>query len=570
MGSICSSQLSSKTSTSGELKNRQGLRPHAKNPVRTLRVIRKRLKQTSLVAAGLGLLLAAALAPDLPSAAPLPHSSKRSASDLAAKPSHFSRIPIQQLHKAILAGDRQTIDLMLDASAADAPLLHEYLHRTTEVTPADYRALLRMIGALVPDRNGRFTSDVKDPDLDWYKELSSLKPSTLSARLRLAYNESLLSVLLIRSLAATRHPDASISLLRFAYRHRGAFRDECGRYIRAMRVYAVPGLLRARALKDPLAYKMVRYAAYQLDRIDYARPDRVMKQAPTDLQVDILHAYGEVRDPAAVSTVLTHTASPSDRVRQAARWAMLRYVSGRAPKVLKRKWKLAGGRESENARALYLTYRQLARHSLVRKLTEELSRKTPGRSAGEINQRLKESETRYLAEQLFAILDRKRQKAVERRFLQGLEAARHEQLSRAIETFKGVLSEEPYHPRRDLMASAYYLSGKQLLEKGDHADSARMLTQAIHLCPSCPFVADAKARRSLAEARMEQASSHQSMWNIRAALKRAPGLPQAKEALVRLRQAQNRRFSLAAGAGGGFVVMLLIGLVRLRRRRTHT
>src|SRR6185503_3990808 len=51
----------------------------------------------------------------------------------------------------------------------------------------------------------------------------------------------------------------------------------------------------------------------------------------------------------------------SHRVRKEARWAWLRYVSGKAPPPApKRKRKLGGGREEDEEKPDYLTYREIA------------------------------------------------------------------------------------------------------------------------------------------------------------------------------------------------------------------
>ena len=269
--------------------------------------------------------------------------------------------------------------------------------------------MLRHIGAQVPDHKGRFVNPARIKDLDWLGALEKLKSSSISSHLRRAHGEALLSVALIRALAATGHHDASISLLRFSYRHGGAFRDECGRQIRAMGVRAVPGLLRARALKDPLAYKMKRYAAYQLDRMDLTRPARVLRQADPELQAELLHTYGEVRAGSAVNAVLGLTNAKSAKVRLAARWAMLRYVSGRPPRVIKRRLKLAGGRQTASARTLYLNYRQLASSAIVDRLAQELAA-AGGPSEADLRKRFREEDDpRYLAERLFKHLDQQRE-----------------------------------------------------------------------------------------------------------------------------------------------------------------
>lgn len=462
---------------------------------------------------------------------------------------------------------KATIDLLLRSGRDAAPRLHELLHRRTRVSASAYKSLLRRIGAHVPDSRGRFSGTPPKPSLDWLEALAQLADEGPAERLAAAHREALLSVALMRALAASEHHDAALSLLRFAYRHGGAFRDECGRQIRSMRVHAVPGLVRARALRDPLAYKMRRYAAYQLDRIDYTRPGRVLKRALPDLRAELLHAYGEVRDPAAVRAVLRYVDVDSTKVRRSARWAMLRYVSGRRPKVKKRRLKLAGGRTTEHARALYYTYRQLAFHALAREVAVETAKDNPRVSADDLEQKLKqEADARHLAERLFARLDRRREKVEARRLAGALKLARAGKLSQGLRRMDIVLARDPFHPRRAEMAPFYYRRARQLLEQGAPERAAALFTKALHLAPSASFADQARGRRALAEAASRHTLDSAREWKLRMALAWAPDLTQAREMLAEVEARQARRLWLAAGVGGLVSLLLVLGLVYIRRR----
>ena len=165
-----------------------------------------------------------------------------------------------QAREAVSKGEttrRELVKRLLRATDADAPALHKWLHRQVDTPAADMKNVLRAVGAAVPDSKGRFTQPAQKRDLDWLEALLNHDAKKLSVPLKAALNECLLTVALLRATAAAAHPDASVSLVRFGYRHLGAFRDECGRQIRAMGVAAVPGLVRIRNLKDELGFKMV-------------------------------------------------------------------------------------------------------------------------------------------------------------------------------------------------------------------------------------------------------------------------------------------------------------------------
>ena len=455
---------------------------------------------------------------------------------------------------------------LMTAGRGDAPQLHRWLHGPTDVPAPDIKSVLRELGVAVPTRQGRFNGKAKHADRDWLDGLLGLDPKRLSPALRAALDQSLLSVALLRALAATRHQDASMSLTRFGFRHAGAFRDECGKQIRAMGIHAVPGLLRARALKDPQAFKMVRYAKYQLDRMDFNRAQRCLRKAPPRLRAEILHAYGEVRDPSAVSAVVEQTDSADDRVRHAARWAILRFVSGRPPLAVKRKLKLAGGRETQRARSLYLTYRQLATHALARRLVKELA--TKSKSPDELKKQLmSENEPRYLAEKLFAHFDRRRQRARHQEIASALELARKGDLKQALTAFDGILAANPQHPGRREMAPFYYQSGLSALEAGRLRKAHLLLSKAMHLDPRASFRKAARARCLLVEVYLDRNLPElQRQWKLQQALALAPDLRDARLALDRVHKKQQQRLFMAGGVGGGAALCLLLGLALVWRR----
>ena len=182
------------------------------------------------------------------------------AGDLLEQPSGIGDLTLAQAREAVSKGEttrRELVKRLLPATDADAPALHKWLHRQVDTPAADMKNVLRAVGAAVPDSKGRFTQPAQKRDLDWLEALLNHDAKKLSVPLKAALNECLLTVALLRATAAAAHPDASVSLVRFGYRHLGAFRDECGRQIRAMGVAAVPGLVRIRNLKDELGFKMV-------------------------------------------------------------------------------------------------------------------------------------------------------------------------------------------------------------------------------------------------------------------------------------------------------------------------
>jgi tetratricopeptide (TPR) repeat protein len=235
---------------------------------------------------------------------------------------------------------------------------------------------------------------------------------------------------------------------------------------------------------------------------------------------------------------------------------MLRYVSGRPPKVVKRKLKLSGGRLTEKERSLYLTYRQLARYAIVERLGEEQA------ANREID---KEQETRFMAEQLFKLLDRRRQRAHERKVQRALDLARAGRLDEALKIFDRMLTRDPFHQLRAKMAPFYLRRGHQFLEAGKLRRAARLFTKAIHLAGTGEVARTARARRALAEALASPGEDHQ-LWRLRAAVMHDPELGAARKALQQAERVQERRVVVVGAVGGGVSLALIIGLLFLRRR----
>ena len=301
--------------------------------------------------------------------------------------------------KSVAERRKGAVEISEFALAHGISALHHELFRPKAVSDAAYKSALRAIGAIVPNRRGRFPETRAEP-VDWLVRLVE------SDNRNAGHADARYSVALLRALANTKKPDAAASILRFAYRHGGAFRDECGRLLRQMGDWALPALIRAPLVDDPLAYRMARYAAYQRDRLNRSRPELAIDQTDSRLKAEILHAFGEVRDLSAVPAIVNSTNDDNLTVRQSARWALLRFLDGPDQQVARRRLKLSGGRVSSSSQTLYLSGRKLAYHLLSEKLAQEQKKagsdSTDPRS---LRQRFGPGE---LASQLFAHWDQLR------------------------------------------------------------------------------------------------------------------------------------------------------------------
>lgn len=419
---------------------------------------------------------------------------------------YFTPKSIENLHQDILQAknekeQRSLISKLDHATRSDAPLLHQQLLRRTDISGAHYKQVLKAIGASVPDSKGRFAE--MDKKVDWLNGLLSIDWGAKDSSAKRVYAESLYSVGLARALANSERIEAATTLLRFAYMHRGAFRDECGRLLRKMGSYALPGLVRAAAIDDPEAYRMKRYADYQLDRMNRARPELALKKAETPvLRAELLRAYGEMRLISAVKPTIARTHSKYANVRQAARWATMRYISGRKPKVIKRKLTLTGGRLTQRERTLYLNYRQLAVAEIVQRYASLVSKQTQE----DVNlKRLKEEyDIRELALKLFSLEDKMRMAKTDKQLEDAFLAAERGDLERALKSFDRLLIWEPQHIKKNQIARFYLRAGRRYLVKARYLKSIRLLTKSLHLfSPRDIDYKRAKVLRLVAEARRE-------------------------------------------------------------------
>ncbi len=413
-----------------------------------------------------------------------------------------------------------------------------------------------------------------DPDaVDWLTALAELDlgQQTLPAELTpdvltAVRGEMLLRVALLRAVAAAGRTSfgrkAVYPLFDFAFVREGLFRDECGRAIRSMGSYGIPGLIRIYNNRTRANFKMRRYASYQLDRMDRLRPTKAIATAPDDVvRADIIHAYGEVLSLDAVEAILEQVGARSHRVRHEARWAWLRYVDGPPPpEAPKRKRKLPGGKEEAEEKEDYLNYREMATLALQRTHQELWNTEAePGRSP------------RELTDKIFEHYDRQDEQLFEQLFQS---AKAHEQAgdtAKAVDEFGWILANQPDHPRRAEMSESFCRFGEQLVQKGAAADKwddvARgvgWLRQALVLAPNRPDAAKLRAQVHLMDGKLAQQKGGDGRTDFELAVAADPNLAEARRALRSAAPPTVQRwrgFWLLVG-GGAFLSALALLLWR--------
>jgi tetratricopeptide (TPR) repeat protein len=382
-------------------------------------------------------------------------------------------------------------------------------------------------------------------------------PTTSPAEMQTARGEALEVVALMRAIAATKQMDVVEPLFKVAFALDGVFRDECGRAIRSMDSAAVPSLVLLMHRDKALA-KQRRYASYQLDRMDRARPSKAIATAPDDnLRAAIIHAYGETRALDAVEAVLNQVDSPSHRVRKEARWAWLRYVTGKAPPPApKRKRKLPGGQQEAEEKPDYLTYREIATLALQKQLAA-INNAPPDANAS----------AKEMTDELFAYYDSKRAAEWDAAFLAAQEKEQRGDLRGATDEYGWILAHDPNYQRRGEMAHAFAHLGDSLRDQGEVSRALGAWRQAIDLAPDGSDARYAGARVALYDGLQEldhgvvDVDAFTRARTLDAAL-----APEADRALARARALHARRRWRRVGESAGGAALMIFVLWLLWRR----
>ncbi len=385
-------------------------------------------------------------------------------------------------------------------------------------------------------------------------------PPPTRAEMETARAEATETVTLMRAIAATRRLDAVDPIFKLAFAYDGVFRDECGRAIRSKDSYAIPRLVELvhepNAGKVSLA-KQRRYAAYQLDRMDRQRPQKAISTAPDDrVRAEIIHAYGDTRALDAVEAILGQVDSPAHRVRREARWAWLRYVTGKAPPPApKRKRKLPGGKEEAEEKPDYLTYREIATLALQKELAAINNEPADANASA-----------KQMTDELFDYYDKKRAAEWDGAFAAAKAKEDRGDLRGATDEYGWILAHDPNYARRAEMAHGFARYADSVKDQGDVPRALGLWRQAIDLAPDGPDARYAGARVALYDALEALQGKHADVAGFRRAIALDPSLGEARVGLARAESLQARRRWLRVGGELAAALVIALGLWLLWRR----
>jgi hypothetical protein len=398
------------------------------------------------------------------------------------------------------AGDAR-LAAAAEVASAGAPVadLAAALKKDRPAAEAEVRALLKKIGAEVPNAKGTFETpprprkpEAPEADLDWLAGLAKL-PDTGTAE-----TAALEVVALLRALALHREEAAADAILDFGFTPGGlVYRDECGRMLRKMAPWSFPTLLRASQDKKRADGAYARYATYQLDRLGKAVPAYALAAAPDeDSEVAMIHAIRDVKHPDAVSAILDRCDAPSHLVRRAAREAWMAYVTGPPPPPAPKQFrKLPGGKLSKKPEPLYLTYREFAENELRRLLLAQTGTAPPA-----------SAKATDMTAQLFEIYDRRRASLWDPQMKEAADAAAKKDWDAVGKRYDAILMADPTYARRGDMVPGYLALGRGLLEKKAFRPAVLAFEKAWSIDPTGAHAREAEALLYLARARDARAS----------------------------------------------------------------
>lgn len=337
---------------------------------------------------------------------------------------------------------------------------------------------------------------------------------------------------LVRALAAMKSTPATRQLVKIAGDHGGAFRPELARLVREAGDAALPALIETR--RD--GSSEVRHWAYgQLEAMGKRIPGDAVQTTDYAVLVEVLRAYGHIRDLDAAPVLLSFVNADRDAVRDTARTAVRAIGQDALWKLREAYQNLAGKAAPEGATAaevateLFATYDKLRLQEVYGLLEDGLARERESATAKD---------------------------AVER----------ERKLDAAIAAFDKVLARQPELDRRAEMVPAYVAHAARLVGRmttSDRGAARTALQKALRLAPDGPRAKSIQAELAYLEARDLGARGIEDRMSFEHVLTLDPTHAGARAELTRIdaiREDRQQQTTLIAAAGASLLALVL-GLV---------
>ncbi len=464
-------------------------------------------------------------------------------------------------------------ELMALAPGA-VPALGEWLVRPHTASIEERRAVLNAIKAQVPDKTGKFNTPDRqnakerkaDDDLDWLPKLLEVDAALPGV------GEVIADDAAIRALASTNDITAAKPIFEAAFNEETMiYRDECGRYLRKMEPYSIPGLTREAQVKN---YDRKRYATFQLERLDRQEPGKALAAAAGNeaLTIAILDTFRTTKLREAVHAVWTKVNDDAPRVRAAARAAWMDYITGPPPPPApKKKLQLPGGKLTKKEKPLWLTYRELADNELRTAANELLHEDYPLDDPtlddyDRVSKTVK-VDLLDLTKRLFEFYDSERSKQELSQWSAAKAKADAGDLAAAAALLDRMLAANPQRGQREGMALVFAAWGKQLEEKQQWADAAAAYSKAHGLDPKSPSAVHALAAHHYALGKALEAQGKDGGPDFRKAVALEPDYAPAQSAAESSNGGRGRPvWMLYAAIIAGGLAALLFAAAMVKRR----
>ncbi len=296
--------------------------------------------------------------------------------------------------------------------------------------------------------------------------------------------------------------------------------------------------------RHPERFFRSRWARFILQGSTAGNPRLNLDSAATDLKKTLIELYAHHQVAEAINPILSLANDEDIEVREAAREALITYLSTGTSQARVGTVKAAGGQEAQAV--LYITARSQAYHAIRRDL-EEISR-------GDYDRTTKGVE---LAKQLFRFWDQARDRRHEVAFAQAMQMEKEGDLDGAVEAYRNVLAFSPNLPGKEKMAHAFLQKARRKLENKDISGALLHVRLYLQVQDNPHVEADLYYLLGLRE---EGAGDRQSALQMyRMALLRNPAHAHSAAAVYKLDPAPRNR--VADDEQTAFLFALLAGIL---------
>jgi tetratricopeptide (TPR) repeat protein len=331
-------------------------------------------------------------------------------------------------------------------------------------------------------------------------------------------------VCLVRSLAHIGTTPAVRLLVPIVADAGGELKPELQRAVKGLGDKAVAALIEAR--NDPTA-EIKRWSGAMLDMLGKRLPSDAVQTKDRQILADVMRAYGAVKDLDAVQVILSFANDASEKVRSAARDALMAYGSDAA-------WKLKDA------------YQAVTGHPA-----------NDSWSASELAKELFDALDRFRLQEVYALLD------------DGLAAERAGRIDDAVADFDRVLARQPELDRRSEMVPAFVDYAREI-EDTDRTRALERLHEALHLADASE-TPSVKSEIAYVEGEDLLARGIPDTEHFRTAIELDPTNARARAELQKLElEADRKQANLNRWVAGGATLAVAVAGVILfggRRRR---